>query len=138
MSPEEQFQKVVTLVTQLLNVNGVSVDQEALTKRFSAVDLRKGEESLIKATRAYLSEDSGLDNAKVESVLEAGQAALKQAMPGLGIEAASETAAQVNGDKKKPAVEIEDVAFWKAGLVVSRGARPVQDLSTFEELEPKL
>lgn len=33
---------------------------------------------------------------------------------------------------------IKDVHVWKAGLEVSRGARPVRDLSDFEELEAKL
>lgn len=33
---------------------------------------------------------------------------------------------------------IKDVHVWKAGLEVSRGARPVKDLSDFEELEAKL
>ena len=33
---------------------------------------------------------------------------------------------------------IKDVHVWKAGLEVSRGARPVGDLSDFEELEAKL
>lgn len=35
-------------------------------------------------------------------------------------------------------VIIKDVHAWKAGLEVSRGARPVRNLSDFEELEAKL
>ena len=36
------------------------------------------------------------------------------------------------------AVVIEDVREFKARMPLSEGARPVKDLSEFEELEPKL
>lgn len=39
--------------------------------------------------------------------------------------------------RREPVV-IEDVRSYKAGQVVSKGARPAKDLSAYEELEPKL
>ena len=45
----------------------------------------------------------------------------------------------VNGIVEKiPAVIIENVDTWKAGLRVSEGPRALVDLSEFEEIEPKL
>ena len=43
---------------------------------------------------------------------------------------------------KSPAVTlgriIDDVDTWKASVKLSEGPRPINDLSQFEELEPKL
>jgi insulysin len=144
MSPEDQAAKVFTLLTQFFNANGVSVDQEALKTRLESTSLGNGEDGVIEAARKYLKEDAKVDDEKTKKVLEEGKAALKQAMPNLGIEPSPPTdqeAVASNGDaqgKQNPAVEIKNVVFWKAGLEVSKGARPVTDLSEFEELEPKL
>lgn len=55
----------------------------------------------------------------------------------------SEEGATTNGEEAVPSngtvpVVIKDVRDFKAGLVASAGARPVKDLSEFEEIDSKL
>ena len=56
--------------------------------------------------------------------------------PGAPVEIIGEGNMKI-GNGTTPTI-IKDVHVWKAGLEVSRGARPVGDLSDFEELEAKL
>ena len=59
-------------------------------------------------------------------------------------EANGTEASGMNGDEEivppeqKPTTVIEDVPKWKTSLPVSAGAKPVKDLSEFEETEAKL
>ena len=53
-----------------------------------------------------------------------------------------DTASTTSSERKLPPIKeaevIEDVRAFKARMPLSEGARPVKDLSEFEELEPKL
>lgn len=53
-------------------------------------------------------------------------------------ESASVTSSEALLPQGNEAVVIEDIRAFKASIPLSEGARPVKDLSEFEELEPKL
>ncbi|KAK5018667.1 metalloprotease, partial [Cryomyces antarcticus] len=72
-----------------------------------------------------------------------GKAALTTVLPSIGIDAhaasdKSSTISQPASLSPNEVVIVTDVHAFKASMAVSAGARPVKDLSEFEELEPKL
>lgn len=95
----------------------------------------------------YLQKDEGLtDKEKLATILEQGKALLASALPSIGIEpeasgaekkALKETNGVVKGNGTE-VVKIIDVHSWKAGMTVSPAARPMRDLSEFEEGASKL
>ncbi|KAI9803791.1 MAG: hypothetical protein M1825_001671 [Sarcosagium campestre] len=147
---EEKKEKVLLLLGQYLNAQGVAVEQEVLQKRMEHVDVAKGDQAAIKAAiQQHLATDLKLPSDRVEAVLAEGAQLLAMALPSLGItvqpeadEAQSgeaEAEAKSVSDTQAPAaVIIKDVREFKAGLEISAGARPVEDLSRYEELESKL
>lgn len=54
---------------------------------------------------------------------------------GVGKEEESEKVNEGKAKEKKEAIIIEDVHSFKAGMTLSKAARPVKDLSTFEQIE---
>lgn len=155
LSKDEQREKLLAGITQFLATQGVTADEAKLKKRFADVDIRSGDKAAItSAISQYLSVDEGAPESKLQGILLQGEALLTTVLPSLGIEpkltngakAAAEEAeeamvdgaavpAQRNGTR---VIRIEDVHAWKASMTVAPGARPVADLSTFEESEAKL
>jgi insulysin len=144
--PEKQVEQVQTFITQFLNSNGISVENEALNKRLTEVGVSKGEDGIVAAVEAYLKEDAKVPLEKLETIMGEGKKAMDQAMAALGISNSGENGTatktkQVDGENKavtKSPTEIKDVPQWKASLATTTGAKPVKELSSFEELEPKL
>ncbi|KAI9872698.1 MAG: Insulinase (Peptidase M16) [Pleopsidium flavum] len=141
----EQKGKVVTLLGKYLNSLGLAVDSEKLEERFEDVDVTGGDQrGIIKTIEAYLSEDIKLEDGRAEDVIEQGQQLLGTVLPSLGIEvlpANMEDGEDVKSDDvpvTKTTTFIGNVHEYKAELQVSAGARPVKDLSEFEDMEPKL
>lgn len=145
MDSAEQQEKVISLLGKYLNSLGLEVDDEKLTKRFADVDVVGGDQAgIVHAIEAYLSNDIQVENGRVTEVIEQGQQLLGTVLPSLGIEVRP---ASVDGgiDNKRddgPATKattfINNVHEHKASLQASAGARPVKDLSEFEDIEPKL
>ena len=85
----------------------------------------------VDTLRQHLKDDRKLPDEEVDSIVsQAKTAGLKQAVEGLD--------AGSGGASLENAVEITDLRQFKSGLQASAGARPVKDLSSFEELDAKL
>ncbi len=156
MSAEARTDKLLSLLSQYLSSEAIEGDTSRLRPRLAAIDvLKEGSEGLVRAVGGFLLEDLKAPKDKATAVMQKGQEMLGAVLPSLGISTplpagvegeseGKEKAANgiVNGGTKgiihKDAAMIEDVHAFKAGLAVSAGARPVKDLSEFEELEPKL
>ncbi|KAJ9639866.1 metalloprotease [Coniosporium tulheliwenetii] len=148
ITPEEQSSKIQTLVTQLLNSQGIATDAEKLTARLKDVKV-SDVDAVVKAITAHLVEDQKIEHAKAAEIVKQGQSVITIVLPSVGIEAVPQTdgassdssnntgSKEVDGNGTEP-VEITDVHAFKASLSVSAGARPVRDLSEFEDLESKL
>ena len=144
----EQKEKLVSTLAQMLQQLGVGeADKSALGKRLEAVDVSGGDvKGIVEAVGGYLRETAGVAAEQVEQVMQQGQVVLAQVLPTLGIKVKDvvvpDDAKDVNGaaEAQSPneTVVIEDVKAFKASMPLSAGARPVKDLSEFEELESKL
>ncbi|KAF2816319.1 LuxS/MPP-like metallohydrolase [Mytilinidion resinicola] len=136
----EKNEQMVKLVSELLTANKVAVKDDDLQTHFQAVEKPAKQDDLVEALSSYLGELK-LEADVVTKVVEQGKAALAAALAETEsqkevVEADGETHVKL-GNGTTPVV-IRDVHAWKAGLEVSKGARPVQDLSDFEEIEAKL
>ena len=146
MTPEEQGQKIMILLTQYLNSAGISVDHEQLGKRFEDVDVTSGgQNALIEAVHKYLVEDAGTEASKAQAVVEEGQKLMAIALPSLGVSTDPklptedpDTLTTASAKPVAPVTFIEDPYRFKAGLRVTAAAVPVKDLSEFAETESKL
>ena len=145
MDTEEPKEKVITLLGKHLNSLGLEVDDEKLTQRFADVDVVGGDQAgIVHAIEAYLSDDIQVEHSRAKDVIEQGQQLLGTVLPSMGIEvrpAAKDDGVNPKGDDvpaTKATTFIGNVHQYKAGLQASAGARPVKDLSEFEDVEPKL
>ena len=141
--PEEQREKVLSLIAKNLNTAGVSADHEQLAKRFEDVDIASGDQdAIMEALQSYLTQDAGVPDAQAAAVIEGAAQIMGMALPSLGIElkARAGTGAEElpKAPEMKPSTIIEDVTAFKAALNAGPAPRPTKDLSTYEELEPKL
>ena len=127
--------------------SGVSSDPEALNIALEKTNIPGGDqEGVISAVNEHCK--SFLSAEKVETMAKQLSEALPHLVMALGIKPAPAEDEQQHDPKlnlalngtveRTPAVIIENVDTWKAGLQVSEGPRPVVDLSEFEEIEPKL
>ncbi|KAI9822691.1 MAG: Insulinase (Peptidase M16) [Pycnora praestabilis] len=146
ITPAEQTEKVIGLLGKYLNSQGVEVEPGKLNQRFAGVDISGGDqEGIVGAIKAYLLEDLKLDDARMKTLVEQGQSLLETVLPSLGIqvikpeeqEAEDQTPAEEASESRASDI-IEHVRDFKARLPVSAGARPVRDLSEFEETGSKL
>ncbi|KAI9827721.1 MAG: Insulinase (Peptidase M16) [Thelocarpon impressellum] len=144
LSPDEQKEKVVAVLTQHLASRDVETDAEKLQGRFAEVDLASADqEAILAVVGSHLRADLKLDATAAQAILAEGKALLPSLLPALGAQEQAE-AEQTNGvgadgPKKAGAVTvIENVHEFKAGLAVTAGPRAVKDLSEFEETAPKL
>jgi insulysin len=147
MTPEEQSQKVMTLLAQYLNSAGIAVDHEQLGKRMANADIASGDQdTLIEAVHTYLVEDAGIEASKAGAVIAEGQKLMATTLPSLGISTNPKSLSGEDQDAPTltsaqpmtPVTFIKDPHKFKAGLRVSAGALPVKDLSEFAETESKL
>jgi len=139
-TPEQQKEQLVELLGQYLNSTGLNLDPADLKQNFEKVDVSKGDEETIISTIKSSIGDK-LTGTKLEALLEETRKNLGTLLVALKIKAPVEDQGSNGTDvaKKIPApIIIDDVDTWKASMTVSEGPRPVNDLSQFEELEPKL
>ncbi|KAF2455474.1 a-pheromone processing metallopeptidase Ste23 [Lineolata rhizophorae] len=140
-----QESRLASLLTKFLNGLGVAVDADALARRFEDVDVAGGDaEAMKEALRLYLTLDQDVEAQRAHDMVAQGMGLLGVAMPSVGVDVSGgPVAAGQNGEGAgangvgEP-VLIEDVAKFKASMCVSSGARPVKDLTEFEESGPKL
>jgi len=124
-------------ISELIKTLSLDADTSAkaatdLQARLSAAG--HDQEKEVDGLREYLLHDLQV----AENKIEAAVAAWKKLHTdnGAEIEGLEDQAPpSANGTE---AVLIEDVRGYKAGQVVSKGARPARDLSAYEELDPKL
>ncbi|KAK4541096.1 hypothetical protein LTR36_008321 [Oleoguttula mirabilis] len=146
--PAEQKERLAGVLAQVLGQLGVEVDNATLVKKLDKVDVAGGDTAgMLGAVGGYLKETAGVAADQIEQVMQQGQAVLAQVLPSLGI-STKPTAPEVDGEvavngdaateKASKTVLIEDVPAFKASMPLSAGAKPVKDLSEFEELESKL
>lgn len=145
MTPADQKEKVIGLLGKYLTTMGIDADIEKLSARFEKIDIAGGDQAgVVETVSAYLKDDAQAPAEQTSSIISQAQQLLGTVLPSLGIEV-KQNVDGVDGAEDlpeappmKPTKYIEDVREFKASLEVSAGARPVTDLSQFEELEPKL
>ena len=140
LTQEQQKEQLVELLGQNLNSMGLDLDQAELKQDFEKVDVSKGDEEAILSTIKSSIGDK-LSGDKLEAILEETRENLGTLLIALNIKAPVEDK-EVNGtdmaEKIPTPIIIQDVDTWKASMTVSEGPRPINELSQFEELEPKL
>lgn len=124
-----------TVLTQALcqflsSHGGISTDTAALSKALGDIDLTKPE-SIIASVASFLTKEVKLADEKVKMVITQGASVLKLLLPTL----VGNVPPEQVGDQ---GVVIEDVYAFKAGLEMTKGARPVRPLVEFEESSVKL
>ncbi|WPH03713.1 putative zinc protease [Acrodontium crateriforme] len=140
--PAEQKMRLVTILSKSLTQLGIQPDNAALATRLDKVDFTGGDsDGILAAVGGYLKETAGIAAEQIEQVLAQGKIVLAQALPSIGIKPNGtdtiETAPTEEKEKTKTII-IDDVKAFKASMPLGAGAKPVRDLSEFEELEPKL
>jgi insulysin len=140
LSAEEKKEQLVGLLFQYLASTGLELDEDKLQQDFSRVDVSSGDAQTILSTIRHSIGDQ-LSASKLDVILEETEKNLETLLVALKIKAPAGEK-EVNGTdvaKKIPTpIIIQDVDAWKASAKLSEGPRPVNDLSQFEELEPKL
>jgi insulysin len=140
MSPKEQKDQLVELLFQDLSSTDLDLHPDHFKQHFEHIDLSSGDEgTILSALRKSIGDR--LPAQKAEPILDEARKNLEAWLVALKIKAPVE-AKEINGTdvaKKSPSpIVIEDVDTWKASMTVSEGPRPINDLSQFEEFEPKL
>ncbi|KAK5154964.1 hypothetical protein LTR04_005901 [Oleoguttula sp. CCFEE 6159] len=141
---DSQKQKLIDLLARFLTARGILADASSLAPYFEDVNVANADPQAIANTTArYLLNDLHIVEDEVAAVMEEGKAALTTVLPSIGIDAhaasdKSSTVSQPASLSPNEVVIVTDVHAFKASMAVSAGARPVKDLSEFEELEPKL
>ena len=144
MSSDEQREALAQMAGQMFQQMEAEVSIESITKRLETLDLQGPNvaNTISDVLAQSLKEDAGLENEELEEVKAQVKEAMAQVLPSLGIQA--QKPEQIDGVKNdiikgvKPATRIEDIHKWKASMQLSTGAKPMKDLSEFEDLEPKL
>lgn len=145
---QEQTKKLAQTLGQLLSQMGVEADTTKLEERLSKADVAGGDtESITAAMSEYLTKDSGTSSADASQLVTSAESVLGQILPTLGIRpkgmvVQDDNASTTSSEARLPAIKeaevIVDVRAFKASMPLSEGARPVKDLSEFEDFEPKL
>ncbi len=144
MDVTERKEKIVSMLGKYLTSTGLDGDSEKLATRFEKIDVAGGDQSgIITAVELYLREDLRAEDGKIVDVIAQGKQLIGTILSSMGIEvsATTEDGRVVNGDEGpagKVTSWIENVHEFKAGLQATAGARPMKDLSEFEDTEPKL
>jgi insulysin len=140
---EDQKEKLVRLIAQNLNSQGIAASAPQLQERLDVIDFATCDQGdITNALKLHLSEDLKLPVDTITTILTESTKVMAQALPSLGIEIPLTREAppqtQTTISNAKPPVIIEDAHEYKARQAVTTGASPVRDLSEFEETEPKL
>ncbi|KAK3939917.1 Metalloenzyme, LuxS/M16 peptidase-like protein [Diplogelasinospora grovesii] len=128
--------KQITELVKTLNLNSDDASAQAATDlqaRLSAADHDVKKE--VEGLKDYLLHVLKVPEGKIDAAIEAWKKIHEQ-QNGLA-NGIVKDADPPSSNGTKPFF-IEDVRTFKAGLVVSAGARPVKDLSEYEDLDPKL
>ncbi|KAL7274797.1 metalloprotease [Rhizina undulata] len=133
---KEQKKVLTTAVSQFLATKaGIYVDSSALDKRFENVDPAEIP-AIVSAIETYLVQDAKLEADKVKALISQGPRVLEKLLPTL---LESKDAGHAEEELLKGQGDIiEDVWTFKAGLMATKGARPVRPLVEFEENGVKL
>jgi insulysin len=136
VSPAERKEQFVGLLGQVLGSLGVDVDEARLKGLLENIELTN-EPQLLEATKQYIV--TSVPASKTEEVLGQLKEAVPQIQMALKIKTAESSRDPNEVAAKLPTpVIIKDAAKWKAGLEVTRGPVPVEDVQDFEDLESKL
>jgi insulysin len=140
ISPKEQKDQLLELLFQYLSSTGLDLDPDHFKQHFVEVDVSGGaEETILSALRNSIGDR--LPVQKAEPILEEARKNLETLLVALKIKSPVEEE-EINGTdvakKSTSPIVIEDVDTWKASMTVSEGPRPINDLSQFEDFEPKL
>lgn len=134
LTPEQQKQTLIQNLTQFLVEAGVKAEAEVLSRYFKGVDILVPE-NIATAVASYLKEDWKLTDANIVPIMEKGASLLKELHPQL---VGDSTNSEEGEHTLKDSIVIEDVIAWKAGLTLTKAARPVRPLVEYEETESKL
>ena len=115
-----------------LDGDAAAVAATDLQARLSAADHDEAKE--VEKLKEYLLHDLKVTESKIDAAVEAWKK-LHDQNEGLNGVVKDAPLPSSNGTT---AVVIDDIRDYKAGLTVSAGARPVRDLSEYEDLESKL
>jgi insulysin len=140
MRAKVQKDQLVEQLFQDLSSADLDLHPDYFKQHFEHIDLSSGDEgTILSALRKSISDR--LPAQQAEPILDEARKNLEDLLVSLQIKAPV-GAKEINGTdvaKKSPwPTVIEDVDTWKASMTVSEGPRPVNDLSQFEEFEPKL
>ena len=142
MSQEEQTEKLKHVLGSFFTTQSVDVNYDTLGRRVSGLDLSAVTRTTMDDLMTkYLSEDAKMAEDKIAPILEQATQLLNTVLPGLGIELLPDS---VEDGELAPAPEVKETTFitdvpaFKAQLQLSAAPTPIVDLSTFEDLEPKL
>jgi len=135
---------VINALSQFLSsalTTSISVDD--VKAAFPKLNI-KSPENMSRQVHEFIT-SKGIETAQADIIVQKGMATLQQLMPQLqALEADQKSSTDevvANGDKeattKKPTI-IEDVSEWRRGLMLSKGPRPVRDLTEMEETTMKL
>jgi insulysin len=149
MSPDQQNEAVLDFLSKFLSSSGVSYDPETLKADLGKVNVTGGDpDEMVSVVKSHAK--VSLPAGEADSIAEKLRQGLPSVFMALGIKcvSAKQEQQQVQEPRsemavcgitgKVPAVMIQNVDGWKAGLRVSEGPRPLVDLSEFEEIEAKL
>jgi insulysin len=140
LSAEERKEQLVGVLLEYLTSKGLELDEDKVKQDFSRVDVSKADDQTILSAIRHSIADK-VSAQKLDMILEETGKNLEALLVSLKIKAPAGEK-EVNGTdvaKNIPTpVIIDDVDTWKASVKLSEGPRPINDLSQFEELEPKL
>lgn len=134
-SPEQQKEELIGMLNSYLTAQGATLDQKELTTVFNDITLHD-QSAIVSACKKSIG--SSLPENKQEEVLEQLEKQLPDVFVTLKIKAPEKEDELEAAPQTTKAVPIDDVHRWKAGLQVSAGAVPVQDIKKFQDHESKL
>lgn len=133
VTPEARAATLAGMAVQLLKTTGDTADEDKLNARFMAVDCSQGlEAAILEAFQTYCEKDSTMTAEHVTEVVAEAKQALPVALPKLAL--AKEGAKVEEPVKTKPMKRIDNVSAWKSSMPLSEAARPMKDLSVYEDL----
>ncbi|EXJ94318.1 insulysin [Capronia coronata CBS 617.96] len=136
ISPAQQREQLVGLTVQILKSLGVDADEDQLKPSFEKVDLAD-DSSIVGAIQEYISTTTAASKSEeIATQMKEAVPRMQVALKIKPVESPGDTD-DVAANIKTPEV-IQDPYLWKAGLQVSQGPLAIEDLRTFEDLEPKL
>lgn len=140
LSKKDQIEMTLKNIEKSMLAAGVEVKPEKLQARLADIDIPGGDkESLIAAVLKYLEVDVGVPEGQLEVTAKSVSELLATVLPTFGTETqhSSDKSLPISPEVKET-TWINNIPEFKASLQASTAPIPVVDLSTFEEIEPKL